>query len=687
MSIVLVGDLPFFFFMCAPTLNPVQLGQHTTTVAIPKPRSMQARFILMEAATVFSALFLMVGALTLSVLIHSQFSADIEELHEQIALESRIHSNFDTTVLAFWRYHSSNDAKVLAEYCASESELRTSTRQAFDTAANRTDKQEAQTLIDLENAFLNLTDDGVAKIQNHTADLATEAAIQKIELDVRKTFAEIGDREFGHLQRATARLGAYTSALRIVVVILGLFPVVVMLWFRRAHQLHIWSPLEQLHGMVREVRGGNLEVHAAVPDSVELGSVTTAFLAMASELREMRDSLEEKVRQRAAQLEAAQKDLLRAAKLASLGQLVSGVAHEINNPLTSILGFSEVILSKAKIESAARSQIQTIRDEALRLKHVVANLSQFARRTPRQTHRIDLRTIPDRLLELRSYQLAANNIHLEYRRAPRPIWIQGDRDALLQLLLQLVLNAEQAICDRRKAGEIRLSCESASGSGVLSVEDNGCGMPPEMREHIFDPFFTARPAQQGTGLGLSVCHAIVQQHGGEVTVESEMGRGTTFRVRLPLLPKESEAGRKSADTNEAEAVRAEEKRHSSLESRRFLVIDDEPDILELITEVISDSGAKVVTLQDSTRLEAALDETAFDAALCDLKMPGRDGLSVLRALREKYPDLARHFLLMTGNLADADKAAIELEGVPILPKPFTLVRLREMLAQITADLA
>jgi signal transduction histidine kinase len=673
--------------MSAPALNSVPPGQNPTSVAIPKPRSMQARFILMEAATVFSALLLMAGALTLSILIHSQFSADIGELHEQIALQSRIHSDFDTTVLTFWRYHSSNDAKVLAEYRASASELRVSTRQAFDSAANHTDKQEAQTLIDLENAFLNLTDDGVVKIQNHTADLATEAAIQELELDVRKAFADIGGREFGHLQRATARLGAYTSALRTVVVILGLFPVAVMLWFRRAHQLHIWSPLEQLHGMVREVRRGNLDVHAAVPDNVELGSVTTAFLAMASELREMRDSLEEKVRQRAAQLEAAQKDLLRAAKLASLGQLVSGVAHEINNPLTSILGFSEVILAKPKIEPAARSQIQTIRDEALRLKHLVANLSQFARRTPRQTHRIDLRSIPDRLLELRAYQLAANNIHLDYRRAPRPVWIQGDRDALLQLMLQLVLNAEQAIRDQRETGEIRLSCESTGGSAVLSVHDNGCGMPPEMREHIFDPFFTARPTQQGTGLGLSVCHAIVQQHGGEVTVESEVGQGTTICVRLPLSPKESDASQKPADKDaETEPATPQGKTRSSLASRRFLVIDDEPDILELISEVISDSGSKVVTLQDSTRLEAILNDTPFDAVLCDLKMPGRDGLSVLRTLREKYPALARHFLLMTGNLADADKASVDLEGVPILPKPFTLVRLREMLAQITADL-
>lgn len=399
---------------------------------------MQSRFILMEGATVLLALLLMVGALILSALIRSQFSSGVERLHEQIALQSRIHGAFDGTVLAFWRYHGSSDPHLLAEYRDSSAELRALTKQDLATAVSEADQQQAENLTELENAFLDLTDRIIVEPRDQKESEAELNEIPKRELAVRSAFHATAETQFENLHQATDRAALYTRVLRIVLLALGLFPVVVMIWFRRAHLLHIWTPLENLHGMVLEVKRGNLDVHGSVPATVELGSVTNAFLAMASELREMRDSLEEKVRQRAAQLEDAHKDLLRAAKLASLGQLISGVAHEINNPLTSILGFSEVVLANARLETPVRNQVRTIRDEALRLKHLVANLSQLSRRAPQQAHRLDLRTVPDRLLELRTYQLAANNIRVDYRRAEKPVWITGDHDALLQLMLQLL---------------------------------------------------------------------------------------------------------------------------------------------------------------------------------------------------------------------------------------------------------
>lgn len=640
----------------------------------------------MEGATVLLALVLMAGALVLSVLIRSQFSSGVKGLHQQIALQSQIHASFDRMVLEFWGYQRSRDTELLAEYKNSSAELRSLTKRSVDVAGSLSNRQRAENLVELENTILDLTDQIAATPQGKDDAEALEE-IPQCELAIRNALSTIAEEQFKNLNQATSRLGVYTQVLRAVLLVMGLFPVVVMLWFRRAHRLHIWTPLEDLHGMVLEVKRGNLDVSGAVPETVELGSVTNAFLVMASELRDMRNFLEEKVRRRAAQLEAANKDLLRAAKLASLGQLVAGIAHEINNPLTSILGFSEIVLTNAKLDQTVTKQVRTIRDEALRLKHLVANLSQFARRTPQQAHRTDLRLVPDRLLELRAYQLAANNIRINYRRPEKPIWINGDRDALLQLMLQLTLNAEHAIRDAREVGEIHLKCEARDGHAMISVEDNGCGMSAEMREHIFDPFFTTRPSRYGTGLGLSVCHGIIQQHRGDVMVESELGQGTIFRIRLPLAHKASDG---KIDRASAQAERPEtqhtKRENPSIRPKRLLVIDDEADILSLVAEVLGCAETKVVTLQDSNRLDLVLDG-AFDAVLCDLKMPGRDGLSVLRTLREVHPELARHFLLMTGNLADADRAAVELEGVPILPKPFTLARLREMLAQVTANSA
>ncbi len=643
----------------------------------------------MEAATVLLALFLMSGALVLSVLIRSQFSSGVEDLHQQIALHSKIHEAFDGTVLAFWRYYDSKDPALLQQYGNYSIELRQFVKQNTETSITDADQQDAKNLAQLETAILSSTDRLVAAPPGKLANEAALAEIPVRELAVRKALSATAQAQFDRLQSATDRLAVYTRVLRAVLLVLGLFPVVVMIWFRHSHQLHIWDPLDRLHRMVLEVKRGNLDVQGTVPSNVELGSVTAAFLTMSAELRDMRTSLEEKARQRAMQLEAAQKDLLRAAKLASLGQLVSGVAHEINNPLTSILGFSEIVLANDKLSDTVRNQVRTMRDEALRLKHLVANLCQFARRTPQQLHRLDLRSIPDRLLELRSYQLAANNIRQEYCRAEKPIWIKGDYDALLQVMLQLTLNAEHAIRDHRESGEISLHCEVSGAYGLLSVADNGCGMNEEMRDHIFDPFFTTRPSRHVTGLGLSVCHGIIEQHGGEIAVESELNKGTAFRICVPLAINESqiETNLNAAKLAPAPCKTREENEHpgfsmASADSVRVLAIDDEADILSFVVQALSFANGRVITLQDSNQLEMALHQGPFDAVLCDLKMPGRDGLAVLHELRKHQPDLAQRFVLMTGNLADADRAATELEGVPILAKPFTLARLRELLNHV-----
>lgn len=643
----------------------------------------------MEGATVSLALLLMAGAMSLNVAIRSQFTLGVEALQEQVALQTQVHDAFDSTVANFWRYYGSKNASLLAEYRHSDAQFRALTQEFADGASSKEQRGEVATLAAREKDFFSLTDGLVAGRQIEKEDQPQFDKVADRESRIRNIFREVEQRQFQSLGTATKKLREYTEGLRALLLVLGLFPVAVMLWFRRAHEERIWLPLEKIHRMVIEVKRGNFDVKGEAPETIELGSLTTAFLGMASELRGMRDSLEEKVRQRAAQLEAAQKDLLRAAKLASLGQLVSGVAHEINNPLTSILGFSEIVLGRPELDPALQTQVRTVRDEALRLKHLVANLSRISRRSPERLHLLDLSAIPDRLIDIRTYQLAANNVRLEYTRPGKPIWVKGDAELLLQAMLQLVLNAEQSIRESREQGEIRLKCDVWDGRARITVEDNGCGMPAEMRDHIFDPFFTGRPMWQGTGLGLSICHSIVEQHDGEIGVESEVGRGTTMRVLLPLaVTGQSSNRQRDAETPalpEAQSAKAGEIPAWANPARRFLVIDDEIEILNLLSVVLTKTGASVVTLQDSARLESILSEGTFDAVLCDLKMPGRDGLSVLRSLRERQPELARKFLLMTGNLADADQARIDFEGVPVLPKPFTLVRLRTMIGEIVSS--
>ena len=644
----------------------------------------------MEGATVSLALLLMAGALGLNVAIRSQFTSGVEVLQQQIALQTQVHDAFDSTVLNFWRSYGSKDARLLVEYRHSVAQFRALTKEFADGSASKPQPMEVAALATREKDYLSLTDFLIAGRQIEKEDEPQFVRLTSREGGIRAIFRKIEQKQFQSLGAATRKLGEYTEGLRALLLVLGLFPVAVMLWFRRAHEERIWLPLEEIHRMVVEVKRGNLDVKGEAPETVELGSLTKSFLGMASELREMRDSLEEKVRQRAAQLEAAHKDLLRTAKLASLGQLVSGVAHEINNPLTSILGFSEVVLGRPELDASLQTQVRTVRDEALRLKRLVANLSRISRRSPGRLHLLDLRAIPDRLLDIRTYQLAANNVHLQYTRPEKPIWVKGDADLLLQVMLQLVLNAEQSIRESREQGEIRLKCDVSEGRARITVEDDGCGIPPEIRDHIFDPFFTGRPAWQGTGLGLSISHSIVEQHDGEIGVESEVGRGTTMRVLLPLAVT-TQSSKQPGDPQaeplpEAQTLALVSEMAASPEpAGRFLVIDDEADILNLVSVVLTKTGASVVTLQDSARLESVLGDGTFDAVLCDLKMPGKDGLWVLRTLREKQPELARKFLLMTGNLADADKARVDLEDVPVLPKPFTLDGLRTMVGDIVSS--
>lgn len=462
-----------------------------------------------------------------------------------------------------------------------------------------------------------------------------------------------------------------------VLIAFAAFSIGVSIWFRRAHQRHIWRHLDELGRLVGEVRRGHLHITAEIPESVEFAPLMGAFVEMAAELAEMRASLERKVTERTAKLELAQKEVLQSAKLASLGQLVSGVAHEINNPLTSILGFTEVVLGRPGIDAAILPPLRTLREEALRLKNVVANLSTFARRAPHRTQRLDLRTVVDRLVELREYHLRADNITLHVQRPPDSVWVSADPDQLLQVLLNLLLNSEQAIRDARDRGDIWIECRADGGRASLTIRDNGAGMTPDVPERIFEPFFTTKVPGNGTGLGLAISHGIIQQHNGKIFVESKTGEGTTVRVELPVSGEQPVAA-----SSTSVATRSPQ---ASSVMRHALVIDDEKGILEMVGDALERMGCRVTLLQGSAELEVALEKNQFDVILCDLKMPGQSGLDIYRLLRSKYAPLSSHFLLMTGNLADAQEHSSELASVPILPKPFTLVRLREALMQLLPE--
>jgi two-component system, NtrC family, sensor kinase len=646
--------------------------------AKPKPYSIERRFLLMQAGAAGLALLLIATVLFWNQYFHHRLGASLQQLTSTLALETQIHAGHERTEHAFWEAYYSKDPNTIREF--QESSL------AYDQMLNHFmafpfpegDWEQVDELHRLEAKFQEQTKYLMAGRRDAEADDAQLRQVNPLSSAIDAALRRVEDSQIQHLVVMNAQRDFFSRGLNAMLLAFAGLAVLGSVWFRRAHKNHLWSHVEELRRMVSEVRRGNLSVTGEIPRSVELGSLVGAFIEMAVELREMRDSLEIKVLERTVELEQAHSELLQSAKLASLGQLVSGVAHEINNPLTSILGFSEVLLGRASTDAAAQGPLRTIRHEALRLRHLVANLTTFARRAPHRTVRMDLRQVLARLTDMRNYQLQANNISLHVTSPPRAVWLNGEPDQLLQVMLNLVMNSEQAVKSCRERGDIWIACGCNGESAWFSVRDNGSGMTPELRDHIFEPFFTTRSTGEGTGLGLSISYGIIRQHCGTIAVESEAGKGTRITAKIPVAAAEQVA--EQAIEQPADSQGASEQ--SSGDEKHALVIDDEHGILELVSDALVRMNCRTTSLSSSAGVMAALERRSFDLVICDLKMPGQNGFEVYRLIRKLHPELAARFILMTGNIADAEKYTEELAEISLLPKPFTLARLRDVVREM-----
>jgi signal transduction histidine kinase/CheY-like chemotaxis protein len=657
--------------------DPRTTANLTTGVqAKPKPYSVERRFQLMRSGTVALALLLISCVLYGNHSFKNGLATSLRQLNTALALNRAIHSDQENSSQAFWDVYDLRDFSQRGKY-EQESQEGMKLAEGYESIPlSEEEKDEVSRLRALQIKFVVQTGGMLVNAPTQSKDSEERAKVGRLDTEIEGVLGRLEDLQVRRLDMLNTEVGQSTKWLTVLLLVFAVFELLTTVWFRRAHQNHLWNHLEELREMVGEVREGNLDVSCEVPPSVELGSLIGAFIEMAADLREMRNSLERKVVERTAKLEYTQRELLQTAKLASLGQLVCGVAHEINNPLTSILGFSEIMLGQHEIRSELRGPLVTIREHALRLRELVANLNSFARRAPHRTVRIDLRTVMGRLADLRANQLRVDNITLHVSQADKPVWVTADSDQLLQVVVNLVINAEHAIREGGAGGDIWLNCKIAEGSARLEVKDNGPGMAPEVREHIFEPFFTTKPPGSGTGLGLSISHGVIQQHGGTILAESAPGAGTRMRIELPLSAQEP-ASKSLPTMGSASSGKA-----AAPATVHALVIDDEEDILELIRYALKPLHCHTTLLQSSAGVKAALEQNDFDFVICDLKMPGENGLDIYRLVRGMRNHLAEHFLLMTGNLADADDHAAELADVPILAKPFTIARLREAVEQL-----
>jgi len=317
------------------------------------------------------------------------------------------------------------------------------------------------------------------------------------------------------------------------------------------HRL-VYVPLRDLEAGARSLAAGNLEHEIPVRSADELGQLAASFNSMTAALRESQreninwaHTLEQKVEQRTEQLRRAQAETARGEKLASVGMLASGIAHELNNPLTGVLTFSTLLRKKMPDGSADAEDLDLVIQETKRCAAIIRRLLDFAREKKPEKKFADLNEIieeTERLIE-RPAHLRDIEIRKELDGSLPPIWV--DADQVKQVVMNMLVNAQQAI---DKKGTITVRTRLApepkrvdlKGEPVRMVEmaisDTGCGIPAQDLERIFDPFFTSKEVGKGTGLGLSVSHGIVKAHGGLIEVESKVGEGSTFRVYLPLEP-------------------------------------------------------------------------------------------------------------------------------------------------------
>jgi two-component system NtrC family sensor kinase len=244
--------------------------------------------------------------------------------------------------------------------------------------------------------------------------------------------------------------------------------------------------------------------------------------------------------------------LMQSAKLAAIGELVAGVAHELNNPLTVVK--TTATLLEAELSGEAAADARAIREHADRAARIVRGLLHFARRTPPERLPTDLNQVVARVCAFRQDGLRAGHVALETRLAPDLPLTLADGPQLEQVVLNLVNNAEQAIASARGRGRVTLSTEAGEGVLRFRVADDGPGIPEEVRARVFDPFFTTRAVGEGTGLGLAVSHGIVAEHGGSITVRSEPGAGAAFTVEIPLVPVPEEGAAPPAARRRAGAV-------------------------------------------------------------------------------------------------------------------------------------
>lgn len=494
-------------------------------------------------------------------------------------------------------------------------------------------------------------------------------SLDELEDELHDSFEALKFVQLNNLSEATTSLDRAMIDSLVGLLVFAGFLIALLIGLSYFYRQRILRPLNELVSAVQMVRDGDLKVRAPVRIEDEFGDLASHFNFMAETLESSYLDLERKVAERTERLQEVQQQLVQSEKMSAVGKLVSGVAHELNNPLTSIIGYAQILrddLAQRK-ESGLVESIDVVLNESMRCTRIVESLLQFARQQKAEMLPMCLNDAVRRMVALRSYELRTRNIELKEDYHSDSLLVSADAAKIQQVVLNLVNNARDAIADSKRKGRIWVRTFRQEEFAVLEVCDNGTGILEPQR--IFDPFYTTKPLGQGTGLGLSVCYGIVSEHGGMIQGENWEG-GARFSMRLPIDPELAKA------PQEDSALPAADPNFSAAPASppRILIVDDENSLVRLQERSLRKLGFEVVGCASGEEAIAYLEINDVDLIVSDLRMPGSvNGLKLLDWVRQNREELQGRFLLISGGQLETGTGQLPIPAdVPCLKKPFEI---------------
>jgi len=362
-------------------------------------------------------------------------------------------------------------------------------------------------------------------------------------------------------------------------------------------------------------------------------------------------------------LRKTQEQLLQSEKMSAVGQLIAGVAHELNNPLTAILGYAQ-LLENEGLNERASDFVRKLFKQAQRTHRVVQNLLSFARQRKPQKQEVEVGRVLEETLALRDYDLKVNNITVERNIDAGLPAVTADPHQLEQVFLNIINNAVDAILESGSGGTMRVGVTQRDGYVCAEFSDSGPGIKDPKR--IFDPFYTTKNVGKGTGLGLSICYGIIKEHGGDILARNRVEGGAEVEVRLPA------SGQQASSDQPVVAPR----REFALEGR-VLLVEDEEAVLEFERDVLVGSGAQVVTAMSADDARSRVRAEMFDAVVINGRMPGGwNAPDVYRWLKESCPGLEKHLMFTFSSVPEPEVRAFMAENnISSLVKPFEVADL------------